>query len=83
LAFLASAVLIAGTLGSAAAGLYPRLLPALADSAHPGLDIYNAASTSSSMRVALGIYLVGMAIVLVYMVNIYRIWRGKVTNVYH
>ncbi|HSK09738.1 MAG TPA: cytochrome d ubiquinol oxidase subunit II [Vicinamibacterales bacterium] len=77
-AFGASATLIAGTLASAAAGLYPRLLPALPGSAHPSLDIYNTASAPSSQAIALGIYLVGMAIVIVYMVNVYRVWRGRV-----
>lgn len=77
-AFLASSALIAGTLASAAAGLYPRLLPALSGSPHASLDIYNTASATRSQAIALGIYLVGMAIVVVYMVNVYRVWRGRV-----
>lgn len=77
-AFLSSAVFIVGVLGSAAAGLYPRLLPALAGSPHASLDIYNTASAPHSQAIALGIYLVGMAIVGVYLVNLYRVWRGKV-----
>jgi cytochrome d ubiquinol oxidase subunit II len=76
-AFLGSATLIAGTLASAAAGLFPKLLPSLAGSPHPGLDIYNASSPESSMRIALGIYLFGMTLVMLYLVNIYRIWKGK------
>lgn len=82
-AFLAGAVFIAAILGSVAAGLYPRLLPSLAGGPHPGLDIYNTASASSSLRIALGVYAFGMVLVLVYLVNIYRIWRGKVREVYH
>ena len=31
------------------------------------------------MRTALGIYLFGMTIILIYLVRIYRVWRGKVT----
>lgn len=77
-AFFASGALIVGVLGSAAAGLYPNLLPAFAGSPHPSLDIYNSASPAHSQEIALVIYLVGMAIVLVYLVNLYRIWRGKV-----
>lgn len=77
-AFLASSLFIVGVLGSAAAGLYPRLLPALAGSLHPSLDIYNSASPARSQEIALAIYLVGIAIVLVYLVNLYRVWRGKV-----
>ena len=82
-AFLACGVLIAGTIASVAAGLYPYLLPARPGSGSAGLTIYNAASPENSLRIALGVYLFGMALVIVYMVNVYRIWRGKVTSVYH
>lgn len=82
-AFVAGGALIAGTLGSAAAGLYPYLLPARPGSPHPGLDIYNAASPEGSLRIALGIYLFGMVLVGIYLVNIYHAWRGKVREVYH
>lgn len=80
--FLASAALIVGIITSVAAGLYPKLLPALAGAAHPGLDIYNAAAPAGSMRIALGIYVAGMVLVAIYLVNVYRIWRGK-SAVYH
>jgi cytochrome d ubiquinol oxidase subunit II len=82
-AFSASAGLIAGTLASAAAGLYPHLLPALPGSAHPGLDIYNSASAPTSLRIALGVYLFGMALVITYLAHAYWIWRGKTQAVYH
>ncbi len=82
-AFAAGAALVAGILASAAAGLYPFLLPAWPGGPHPGLDIYNAASPEGSLRIALGIYLFGMALVGIYMVNIYRVWKGKVREVYH
>ncbi len=82
-AFVAGSAYIAAILASVAAGLFPRLLPAGPGSAHPGLDIYNAASAQSSLRIALGIYLFGMTMVLIYLVNIYRVWRGKVREVYH
>jgi cytochrome bd ubiquinol oxidase subunit II len=82
-AFALSAVTIVGILMSVAAGLYPQLLPARPGSAHPGLDIYNSASPSGSLRIALGVYLFGMMLVGVYMLNIYRIWKGKVRGGYH
>jgi cytochrome d ubiquinol oxidase subunit II len=82
-AFLACGVLIAGTIASVAAGLYPYLLPARPGSISVGLTIYNAASPENSLRIALGVYLFGMALVIVYMINVYRIWRGKVRSVYH
>jgi cytochrome d ubiquinol oxidase subunit II len=76
--FAASGTMIVGLLASVFSGLYPRLLPALAGSAHPDLDIFNAAAPPHSLRIALGIYLVGMLIVGIYLVRIYRVWRGKV-----
>jgi cytochrome d ubiquinol oxidase subunit II len=78
-AFLASAGVIASLLGSAAAGLYPRLLPVLPGSPGPALDIYNTAAPEGSLRIALGIYLFGMALVTIYLRRVYRIWRGKVS----
>jgi cytochrome d ubiquinol oxidase subunit II len=82
-AFLASCGYIAGILASIAAGLYPTLLPALPGSAHGGLDIYNAAAPHGSLQTALIVYLVGLAIVSVYLVNIYKVWKGKIAPVYH
>ncbi|HEX6975466.1 MAG TPA: cytochrome d ubiquinol oxidase subunit II [Vicinamibacterales bacterium] len=82
-AFVAGGVFVASILASAAAGLYPYLLPSRPGSPHPGLDIYNAASPEGSLRIALGIYLFGLALVGIYLVNIYRVWRGKVREVYH
>ena len=82
-AFAASATMIAGTLGGAAAGLFPYLLLPLPGSTHPGLDIYNSASAGSSLRIALGVYLFGMTLVIAYLAHAYWIWRGKVERVYH
>ncbi len=76
--FLASAGLIAAVLGSVAAGLYPRLLPGLAGSDVAALDIYNSASSARSMTLALVVYLGGMAVVVVYLGYVYRVWMGKV-----
>jgi len=82
-AFLASAAYVAGILASIAAGLYPMLLPPSAGSPYAGLDIYNAAAPHGSLQTALVIYTIGLAIVSVYLVNIYRVWRGKTGAVYH
>jgi cytochrome d ubiquinol oxidase subunit II len=82
-AFQASVVLIAAVFGSVAAGLFPRLLPALPGSAHADLDIYNSASSTYSLWVGLVVYLVGMSIVAVYLSRIYRVWRGKARPTYH
>jgi cytochrome d ubiquinol oxidase subunit II len=76
--FVASGALIVGLLASVFGGLFPNLLPAMAGTPNPGLDIYNAAAPVRSMQIALGIYLLGMLIVGIYLVRIYRVWRGKV-----
>jgi cytochrome d ubiquinol oxidase subunit II len=81
-AFAASCLVVGATLGSAAAGLYPTLLPALPGSPHPGLDIYNSASPEGSLRIALGIYIGGMVIVALYLSRIYSVWRGPSTRTY-
>jgi cytochrome d ubiquinol oxidase subunit II len=80
LAFQASSALIIAVLASVAAGLFPNLLPALYHNPHPGLDIYNAASPPDSLKTAMGVYLFGMAVVIGYMVVVYRIWSGKVNE---
>jgi cytochrome d ubiquinol oxidase subunit II len=80
-AFIASSACIAGVLASVAAGLYPVLLPASGDGTP--LDIYNAAAPAQSLRIALAVYLSGLAIVSVYLVAAYRVWRGKSGAVYH
>ena len=80
LAFQASSALIVSILASVAAGLFPTLLPALYGHPNPGLDIYNAASPPHSLNVAMYVYLFGMAIVIGYMVVVYRIWSGKVNE---
>jgi cytochrome d ubiquinol oxidase subunit II len=81
-AFLGSAAYVGGILASAAAGLYPMLLPARDGSAFRGLDIYNAAAPANSMRIALVVYLIGLSIVAVYLYNIVRIWKGNSGPVY-
>ena len=57
--------------------------PASPAAAHAALDIYNAASSPTACAIALAVYLVGMALVGVYLVTLYRVWRGKTTDIYH
>ncbi|MGI4788331.1 MAG: cytochrome d ubiquinol oxidase subunit II [Janthinobacterium lividum] len=76
--FAATSLLIVSLLGSAAAGLFPRLLPALGVHAASDLTIYNAASDSHSLVAALVMNLVGMSVVLTYTLYIYKVWGGKV-----
>jgi cytochrome d ubiquinol oxidase subunit II len=75
MAFLSGAGLIISILASVAAGLFPWLLPS--SSQYPGLTIINSASSENSQRVAFFIYLFGIAVVLVYLIYVYRSWAGK------
>jgi cytochrome d ubiquinol oxidase subunit II len=79
-AFIGSSAYIAAVLASVAAGLYPVLLPASGDGT--ALDIYNAAAPPQSLRIAMAVYLAGLAIVSVYLVAVYRVWRGKASTIY-
>ena len=75
--FIASCVYIAGMLTSAAFGLFPYLLPSNADPAR-GLTIWNAATASHGLTVALAWWIPGMMLVVGYTVFIYRHFAGKV-----
>jgi cytochrome bd ubiquinol oxidase subunit II len=70
-AFLASCVVIGGLMATAAAGLYPDLLPARPG--HPfGLTVHNAASSDHALRTALLWWPVGMALAVGYFTLAYR-----------
>jgi len=81
--FISTTLTIIGLLGSAAAGLFPRMLPALGN--NPSLDLtsLNTSASTHGLEVALAANLIGMPIVIVYMVIIYRTWRGKVSAAAH
>jgi len=75
--FGGTCALIVGLLGSAAAGLFPRLLPALTGTGGD-LTIYNAASSHHSLVTALIMNLIGLSAVVTYTYYVYKVWRGKV-----
>ena len=74
--FVASAAATVSIIALAAEGMYPRLVPSRPDLA-ASLTIYNAASTPRTLTTMLIIALVGMPLVIVYTVLIYRAFRGK------
>ena len=76
-AFLASAVAIASAIGLTAVSLFPKLIPSSTDLAY-SLTVYNASSTPKTHTVMLIIALIGMPLVILYTVYIYRVFRGKV-----
>lgn len=75
--FASTCLLIITLLGSAAAGLFPRLLPALSATG-ADLTIYNAASSHHSLVVALIMNLIGLTAVACYTYYVYKVWSGKV-----
>jgi cytochrome d ubiquinol oxidase subunit II len=76
-AFIASSLIIAGTIGLAFIGMFPRLVPSFTNLDY-SLTIYNASSTHLTHWVMLIIALIGVPIVLIYTIWIYRIFKGKV-----
>ena len=73
---MASSAVIAFTVVTAAAGMFPKLLISTTDPAF-NLTIYNAASASNTLAVMLVIAMIGLPLVLVYQSVAYYIFRGK------
>jgi cytochrome d ubiquinol oxidase subunit II len=71
LAFVASAVFLVGMLGTAAAGLYPEILPAR-EGRPFGLTIHNAASGEHALTVGLRWWSLGIALAVGYFIVAYR-----------
>ena len=76
-AFLASSLTILSLIGLAAVSMFPKLVTSSVDLAY-SLTIYNASSTPRTLTTMLIIALVGMPIVLIYTIYIYRVFKGKV-----
>ncbi|MCX6149538.1 MAG: cytochrome d ubiquinol oxidase subunit II [Ignavibacteriales bacterium] len=76
-AFIASSVTITSMIGLTALSLFPRLVPSSINFAN-SLTIYNASSTERTLFTMLIIALIGVPIVLIYTIFIYRIFKGKV-----
>jgi cytochrome d ubiquinol oxidase subunit II len=75
-AFAGSALAIVGLLGSAAATVYPALLPSTLDPAY-SLTIDNAASSPHAMVTSFIANLIGMTVVAAYSLYLHRLFRGK------
>jgi cytochrome d ubiquinol oxidase subunit II len=76
-ALLASTLSIASLIGLLGISLYPRMVPSSIDLAY-SLTIYNASSTERTHTVMLIITLLGLPLVLVYTVFIYKVFMGKI-----
>ena len=76
----ASAMALAGLMGSAGASLYPAILPKLGQ-ASGGLTVYNTSAPEADLMLAAVLNLVGIAIVIVYSTYVHKVFGGKV-NIY-
>lgn len=75
-AFFASGAYLASMLASAAAGLYPLVLPAVTPA--NSLTIYNTSASQYGQTVGLIWWIIGMLLAAVYFIFIYRLFWGKV-----
>ncbi len=78
-AFLSSCAYLFGMMTSAAFGVYPYVLPSSID-AQSGMTLYDAAAAPYGLKVGLVWWTIGMALVAVYFVFVYRRFSGKVTG---
>jgi cytochrome d ubiquinol oxidase subunit II len=76
-AFYASCAYLAGMLTSAAAGLYPAVLPASGNPSY-SLTITNASASPYGLRIGLIWWLLGMALAITWQRLAYRSFAGKV-----
>ena len=76
LAFLGSAAFLLGLLAASAASVWPVMLPSVLDPAW-SLTAHNSASTTASLRKALGWWCLGFPLALAYLAFLFRLHRGK------
>lgn len=77
-AFLASALICAGTILSAGFALFPFLMPSSLD-ANSSLTVWDASSSQRTLGIMLVVVIVFLPIVLAYTSWVYRVLRGRVT----
>jgi cytochrome d ubiquinol oxidase subunit II len=76
-AFFSSSLFIFGMLGATANGLYPYLLPASTNPEY-SLTIHNAKAGDFGLHTGMGWWVLGMALVFIYFVYVYKSFSGKV-----
>ncbi len=77
--FLASAAFIAGMLTSAAAGVFPYVLPSVS-TAHPGLTVFNAATSPYGLQIGLAWWIPAFLLAAGYVAFVYRRFSGRVES---
>ena len=78
-AFLCSWLGIAGTFATLGAALFPRLVPSTSTGS-PDLSIANASSSPLTLKLMLGVTLVGLCIVVAYTLFVRRPFRGVIED---
>jgi cytochrome bd ubiquinol oxidase subunit II len=78
-AFLGSCAFLAGLLGATAASVFPVMLRAIDDGAR-SLTAYNSSVPESSLRIALGWWIIGFPLAVLYFALLFRIHRGTVVG---
>lgn len=75
-AFLFSSIMIAAMIGLSAIGLFPKMVPSRTNLNY-SLTVMNASSTERTLVTMLIIALIGMPLVVIYTIYIYRVFKGK------
>lgn len=78
LAFVASSLGIAGTIGSVGVSLFPFLMPSSSDLSS-GLTVWDASSSPRTLGIMLVAVCIFLPVVLAYTTWVYRVLRGPVT----
>ncbi len=81
LAFVASAVSIAGVISTAGLSVFPFMLPSSLDP-NASLTVWDASSSRLTLFIMLGVTVIFLPVVLVYTTWVYRVLRGRVTLAY-
>jgi cytochrome d ubiquinol oxidase subunit II len=76
-AFLGSAVFLLGFLAATAACVFPVMLRSTLDPAY-SLTAHNASASEHGLVTALGWWVIGFPLAILYLVVLFRIHRGKV-----
>ncbi|MGB5937900.1 MAG: cytochrome d ubiquinol oxidase subunit II, partial [Rhodanobacter sp.] len=76
--FVASSLMVGGTIASAGFALFPFLLPSSLDP-HSSLTVWDASSSRGTLQLMLLATLVLLPVVILYTGWVYRVMRGRVT----
>ena len=76
--FVASSLMVGGTIASAGFALFPFLLPSSLDP-RSSLTVWDASSSRGTLQLMLVVTLVLLPVVILYTGWVYRVMRGRVT----